>query len=185
MVDLTDNNSHDDDQLVERAKIDVRYFDILYEKYFKKIYLFIYKRTFDEALSGELCSNVFYIAMCNIKIYKNQGFPFSSWLFKIASNELNGYYRKQKNAERHIHIESEHIVSIIEEYDIDKEEVLQKIELHIASLSGEEIQILELRFFEKRAFKEIGYLLNITADNAKIKTYRIIDKLKSIFKNER
>ncbi|MEO1099557.1 MAG: sigma factor-like helix-turn-helix DNA-binding protein [Bacteroidota bacterium] len=44
------------------------------------------------------------------------------------------------------------------------------------------MQLIELRFFEELSFKEIGYLLGLTEVNAKVKTYRVIDKLKKISK---
>ena len=179
----SNNISHEDAEWVIKAQLHPQYFDFLYEKYFSKIYLFVYKRTYNETLSGELCSNVFYKALINIKHYKNQGFPFSSWLYKIANNEIYEYFRKEKEAQRHLHIDSVQITLITEEYDIERENLLTLVEKMIPSLTEEEIQLIEFRFFEKRSFKEIGYLLNISADNAKIKTYRIVDKLKTLMKS--
>jgi len=40
------------------------------------------------------------------------------------------------------------------------------------------MQLIELRFFEKNAFLEIGEIMGITENNAKVRTYRILDKLK-------
>jgi len=41
--------------------------------------------------------------------------------------------------------------------------------------------MIELRIFESRPFKEIGEILSITENNAKVRFYRIIDKLKKIY----
>ena len=49
-------------------------------------------------------------------------------------------------------------------------------------LPEDELQLIEMRFFEKRSFKEIGEILEITENNAKVKTYRILEKLKKIIK---
>jgi len=38
-----------------------------------------------------------------------------------------------------------------------------------------------MRFFEKRSFKEIGEIMGITENNAKVKIYRTLDKLKKNF----
>jgi RNA polymerase sigma-70 factor (ECF subfamily) len=35
-----------------------------------------------------------------------------------------------------------------------------------------------MRYFEKRPFKEIAEILDITENNAKVKVYRILEKLK-------
>ena len=49
-------------------------------------------------------------------------------------------------------------------------------------LSEEELLLIELRFFEERPFAEMGQILEITEANAKIRTYRVIDKLREIYK---
>ena len=46
------------------------------------------------------------------------------------------------------------------------------------------MQLIELRFFEKRSFKEIGEILELTENNAKVKTFRAIEKLKQLFINK-
>jgi RNA polymerase sigma-70 factor (ECF subfamily) len=38
-----------------------------------------------------------------------------------------------------------------------------------------------MRFFEKRSFREIGELTDMTENNAKVKTFRALNKLKQIF----
>ena len=45
--------------------------------------------------------------------------------------------------------------------------------------------LIEMRFFEKRSFREIGEILEITENNAKVKTFRALEKLKQIFNNNR
>ena len=45
-------------------------------------------------------------------------------------------------------------------------------------LKEEELQIIELRFFEKRSFKEVAYILGIQENNAKVKVHRIIGRLR-------
>ena len=43
-----------------------------------------------------------------------------------------------------------------------------------------DLEILELRFFEKRPFKEVADILGITESNAKVRTYRVLERLKKI-----
>ena len=50
---------------------------------------------------------------------------------------------------------------------------LNNLPLHTAEL-------IEMRFFENRPFQEIAEILSITESNAKVKTYRVIDKLKKL-----
>ena len=44
------------------------------------------------------------------------------------------------------------------------------------------VNLLELRFFEKKSFKEIGIIFGITENNAKVKAYRAVEKLKKNYK---
>ena len=45
-------------------------------------------------------------------------------------------------------------------------------------LKGHELDLIEMRFFEQRSFREIAELLDMTENNAKVKTYRILERLK-------
>ena len=78
-------------------------------------------------------------------------------------------------------IESLGIYTIIEEINESKiEEYHDKIVDIISELPEDELQLIEMRFFEKRSFKEIAEILEIMENNAKVKTYRILEKLKKI-----
>ena len=46
------------------------------------------------------------------------------------------------------------------------------------TLKPDELTLIELRFFEQRPFKEIAEILDITESNAKVKTYRILERLR-------
>jgi RNA polymerase sigma-70 factor (ECF subfamily) len=87
-------------------------------------------------------------------------------------------FRAQK-AQRTANIDSVSVYGIIEEIQENKiDEYHDKIVGIIANLPEDELQLIEMRFFEKRAFKEIAEILDITENNAKVKTYRILEKLK-------
>ena len=72
-------------------------FSVLYDKYYKFLFLFIFKRTREEELTADITSQVFLKAMLHLKKYQFRGLPFSAWLFRIALNEIHSHYRKQKN----------------------------------------------------------------------------------------
>ena len=54
--------------------------------------------------------------------------------------------------------------------------------LCLVLLKKDQSDIIEMRFFEKLSFNEIGEILGITGNNAKIRLYRAVDQLKKIFK---
>lgn len=165
---------------VEAAKADPARFGILYDKYYKPIFVFIYRRTGQEELTADLTSMVFMKAMMNIQKYEYRGVPFSAWLFRIAFNEVNMYFRKS-NSERVVSLEKADISMMIDDMEgNDTEENKQAIMSALEQLPEEAVQLIELRFFEKRSFSEVGDILGITENNAKVKVYRILDKMKAL-----
>ena len=84
--------------------------------------------------------------------------------------------------EEFLNIESDHITGLFEEMEEDYySEEKEKLVKILARLSDERLSIIEMRFFEKRSFKEIGEIMGITENNAKVKVYRTLDKLKKDF----
>jgi len=53
-----------------------------------------------------------------------------------------------------------------------------------AGLRDDELQLVEPRFFEQRPFAEIGQITGLTENNAKVKLYRILEKLKNMLKGK-
>ncbi|OFY87342.1 MAG: heat-shock protein [Bacteroidetes bacterium RIFCSPLOWO2_12_FULL_35_15] len=168
---------------VEDAKKNPAKFAVLYDKYYEQIFRFIYQRLDDKEQAFDATQQVFVKALENLHKYEFRGVPFASWLYRIASSEVNNLFRSQK-AQRTVNIDSVSIYGIIEEIQESKiEEYHDKIVAIIAeNLEEDELQLIEMRFFEKRSFKEMGEILEITENNAKVKTYRILDKLKKIIK---
>lgn len=167
---------------ITRAQANPAHFGILYERYYKPVFLFLYRRTDDEDLTADLTSQVFLKAMTYLHKYQYKGLPFSSWLFRIAINEMNMFFRSSKN-QRSLSIEDESLDRITEELgEEEKEEKIEMLLKGIQELALEEVQYIELRFFEDRSFKEIGDIMNITENNAKVRTYRILDKIKKLIR---
>ena len=166
--------------VVEAAKKDPARFAALYDKYYEQIFRFIYQRVDDKEQAFDATQQTFLKALNNLHKYEFRGVPFASWLYRIASSEVNNLFRAEK-AQRTVNIESANVHSIIEEIQESRiDQYHDKIVDIISGLPEEELQLIEMRFFEKRAFKEIGEILDMTENNAKVKTYRILDKLKKM-----
>ena len=170
--------------IIEKAKNNARDFAPIYKKYHAPILQFVYLRLDDKDLAIDITQQVFLKAIENLEKYEFRGLPFSSWLYRIAINELNQLFRKNKKM-RTINLNESITSDLIHEME-DEEFALHKERLAIIlkKISAAEFQLIEMRFFEKRPFIEIGGLLDITENNAKVKTYRVIQKLKILFKAE-
>jgi RNA polymerase sigma-70 factor (ECF subfamily) len=163
------------------AQRDPKRFGPVYERYYDQIFLFIIKRTGEEMLAADLCSQVFLKAMLNLKKYRFKGLPFSAWLYRIAINEVNQYFRDNK-ATRHISLESSGLMHMLEEVDEREGEPEQAQIAHmlrtLQGLKPDDIQLIELRYFERLRFKEIAAILHITENNAKVRLSRILKRMR-------
>lgn len=173
-------NVKSEKDLIDLAKRDSRHFAPIYKKYHEPIFRFVYQRLASKDDASDITSQVFLKALINLPKYQHEGFPFSSWLYKIALNEINQFYRDQSK-KRTINVNESQLKDVAEEvgelYDENKQQQLIKA---LAVLDGEKLVLIEMRFFEKRAFKEMAQILNITENNAKVKTYRVLDELKKL-----
>ena len=165
---------------VQAAQANPTRFRPLYDRYYEPIFRFIYRRTSDEMLSGDLCAQVFLKAMQKLGNYQFKGVPFSAWLYRIASNEVAQHFRNtQKN--RTISIDNTNVSEMVEDENI--EGLLAHRDVLIETLNGmkdKEVELIEMRFFEHRSFKEIANYLEISESNAKVRTYRLLTKMKKL-----
>lgn len=168
-------------QVIEAAKKNPARFAPLYNKYYKPIFIYIFKKIKDEELTGDLTSKVFLKALLNLNKYEDRGFPFSSWLYKIAGNEVNMYFRKASKKQQ-VELNEKDLKVLMDEVslDTDREEQLQLVLDSLNQLPLEVTELIDLRFFEKRSFSEIGEIIGTSEGNAKIKTYRALEKLKKL-----
>jgi RNA polymerase sigma-70 factor (ECF subfamily) len=117
-------------------------------------------------------------ALTNLPKYQFKGVPFASWLYRIAHNEVMQLFRTQKD-KRAINADIGDLRYICEENEEPFfEEYIPALKELILKLNSDDLQMVEMRFFEKRPFKEIAEILDITEVNAKVRMYRIIEKLK-------
>jgi len=148
------------------------------------MYRFIFKRVSgNEEVSGDLTQQLFMKAMANLSKYEDRGLPFSAWLYRIAQNEVNMFFRAQKK-NYSVEINDRQLLGILEEAT---EEAVSQADLDqlirvINELEPEQADILELRFFQEMSFKEIADIYNISEANAKMRVYRLLEKIKMNWK---
>ncbi len=164
--------------IIEAAKKNPENFGPLYDKYYKQIFGYVYQRMDCKDTAFDLTSQVFLKALTNIEKYEYRGVPFASWLYRIAHSEVMMLFKiQQKN--RTINADVSDLKNICEEVEEEYMEQYKNILMSvIKNLPEDDLQLIELRFFEKRPFKEIAEILNLTETNTKVKLYRILDKVK-------
>ena len=181
MYHQTNQRMEEELSWIRRAQKDPESFGPLYKKYHEQIFRYVYQRMDDEETAFDVTSQVFLKALNNLHRYEYRGVPFSSWLYRIAKSELYQSFRDKKS-QRTVNIDSFQLFELIEEFvDDEKEENRKKLFKSLKLMKEKDMQLIEMRFFEKRSFREIGEILEITENNAKVKTFRAIEKLKQLF----
>ena len=170
---------------VQRAKEDSRAFKPLYERYYGKIYGFLYKRVNDEDVAADLASQTFLNALLNLKKYEFRGLSFSAWLYRIAFNLSTDFFRQSKK-QRTFYLDpdrSSELFSEMVEMEDDNETLLIRellLPAALESLNTRELALVELRYFEEMPFREIAFVMGISEGNARTKTHRILKKMKMV-----
>jgi len=174
-----------EEEILKRSRIDPEAFRPLYEKYYKRLYLFLLHRTGEKESAADLCQQVFLKALKGQSKFQYRGLPFSAWLYRIAINECNDFFRQAQKI-RTVTLDNGGIAHLFEEMMAENtmEELHRKLPLILQQLDHQELHLIELRFFEGRHFKEIGDILQITENYAKVKTYRVLDRMKKLFLNK-
>ncbi len=172
-----------EEQQLRLAMKQTEAFAPIYEKYYLQIFRFVIQRVGDEDVAGDVTSQVFAKALFKLKDYKFKGLPFSAWLYRVAQNEIGMFFRQQK-AQRVVNVTTESLGDMMDEIEEDNhEERLQEVLDVMKKLDVDEVEYLQMRFFEKRSFKEMGEILDITETNARVKTHRVIQKLRKLMQH--
>jgi RNA polymerase sigma-70 factor (ECF subfamily) len=175
---LTAEQIDSEEKLIKAAQDDPRKFEPLYKAYFQRIANYIYHRVEDKETAFELTSQVFYKALENLPKYKPMGVPFSAWLFRIAGNEMNQYFRKNK-VQRTLSIDRDGLTELRGDIEENNQpEIDKQLFDALQTLKEEDMELINMRFFEKRSFKEICDILDMNESACKMKLYRILEKLK-------
>jgi RNA polymerase sigma-70 factor (ECF subfamily) len=178
----------DEKDLLDRIKQKPGHFSELFKLYYKQIFGYILRRTgnFDDA--ADIAADTFLKAFRHIQNFKYSGISVKVWLYRIATNEINLYFRhkhKYNSIFELISIEDKNIFkNFIAE---DKREIESELERHdqflsvlkeLKTLPVKYQEVIALRYFEGKNNKEIAEILNINEGTLKSLLSRGIEKLR-------
>lgn len=153
-------------------------FGSLYDHYQPKIYRFVLIKVSRREEAEDLTHQVFLHAWQNIAGYRNLGFPFSSWLYRIARNQVIDFYRVRK--------ETVEINEIGEDYfeaegeNLDEQIEIERIVRLMKKLKPIYQDVLMMRFVEDLPLKEVADYLGKSEGAVKLIQHRAVRELKEI-----
>lgn len=155
------NTGIDEAALIERAKNDKEAFGQLYELYVDRIYNYVYYRTGNVADAEDLTARIFVRAMQHIGRYRDQGVPFSAWLYRIAHNLVANWHR-DRSRRKIISLDDVAQWRLSDDSPEFATQLLQDKETLLAAirrLPADRQELLILKFVERLPNAEIGNIM--------------------------
>ncbi|KWX79740.1 sigma-70 family RNA polymerase sigma factor [Paenibacillus jilunlii] len=156
-------------------------FTTVFETYYSRIFNYIAYRVSCRYTAEDLTSQVFEKTWSKLHSYSPEKAPFEVWLFAIARNVVNDYYRSRK---RNRLFSLDAIRELVSSRQAPEEHMLEgersgRLNLALDTLSAKERNIVALKFGADLKNKEIASLTGMTESNVGVILYRCMRKLKS------
>src|SRR5512136_1829425 len=138
----------DEESLVRRAQQhDPEAFSRLYEAYFDRIYRYIVLRIRNETEAEDMTQQVFMKMLQSIYSYKMQGVPFSSWLYRIAHNQVVDFLRQQ-NKKSTVDIEGLPLPDTGDDpqHVLEVQGDIEQLQRAVQKLTASQQEVISLRF---------------------------------------
>ena len=180
-----------DDRDIIRQILDgeINQFELLVDKYRRKVFSIIYKRV-PVGDHESTTQDVFLKVFRSLSTF-NTSMPFENWLTTITVRTCYDYWRVHhklkkrtvavaedshedwlKNAENAYSLEKF-------ESEVSKKETLELVEIVIQKLSAEDRLLVDLIYFEGWKLKEAAEILNWKLDKTKVRAMRAREKMRT------
>ena len=179
--------------LLEKIKKDPKEFGVLFDHYYNKIFGYVLRRILNYDLAGDITAETFLKAFLKINDFKWKNISISSWLFKIATNEVNSYYRKEKyspaSLDRLLDRE-EFDIANRENFEEERERIEEELKNHndfilvqqkLEKMPVKYQEVIALKYFEEKSIKEISEILGKKEGTIKSLVSRGLQKLRDSF----
>lgn len=153
-------------------------FGILYEKYFEKIYNYLYYRTLHRETAEDLTSRTFMKALEKLDTYSSGKGAFSPWIYRIAGNLLIDHFRKSGRVETTSAVWD--LPSEEEDFVIDVHNRIywEKLKPVLAALPSEKRDLVIMRIWDDLSFSEIADITGKSEGACKMGFARTLKSLK-------
>ncbi len=161
--------------LIEQAQHDPQAFAALYDRYIQPIYRYALRRTGDHSLAEDITSATFEKALRHLRKYGWKGSSYLAWLYRLAYQQMIQHHRSNHR-----------LVSLSAEQSEDSE-VESQAQASIQQqaliqayrrLSGDDQELIALRLFDQLSGAEVAEILDCSAHNVYMRTYRALSRLR-------
>ncbi len=160
-------------------------FGLLYDHYQPRIYRFVAIKVGRREEAEDLTHQVFLNAWQSIGDYRHLGHPFSSWLYKIARNQITDYYRTRRETANLDNIDPEYfVVPASAQFDLSAKMEFERVRNAMRNLKQEYQDVIIMRFIEDIPIKDVAVTLEKSEGAVKLLQHRAIKELRNIIGDE-
>jgi len=192
---LTDK-ARKDYELIRKALYDrdQQAYAHLMQNYREALYYMMLKMTNNKTDAEDLTIEAFGKAFNSLHNYSPK-FAFSTWLFKIASNNCIDFMRKKQKQGFLVHEDEENSPPADNLYEKEssnpspeesllKKENLKRIRKVVDRLKPHYRKLIELRYFHEYSYEEIAHQLDLPIGTVKAQLYRAREFLYSLLRGK-
>lgn len=185
-------NPEQEKELIQQCRIDPAAFGQVFDFWYKPVFGYIIRRTANYDLSKDIAAETFLKAFLKISSFQWRGISLSAWLFRIATNELNMYYRSSRYKPQSLQqlLENPQMEKLLHQQDDDEREVMEKelqafndynlIRTNLLKLDVKYQEVIALRYFEQKTNSEISDILDKNEGTVKSLLSRGLEKLRNM-----
>jgi len=172
----------DEHNLVARAKEgEAEAFGLLYDFYMPRIYRFVLFKVGHREEAEDLTHQVFLKAWEHVETYESRGYPFGSWLYRIARNAVIDHHRRSKPQVSIDDLGPD----ILTEEGTQGKELDIKIEWSVMlesifKLKDVEQDVLIMRFVDDLTHQEVAKAIGKSEGATKVIQHRALKNLKKL-----
>jgi len=176
--------------IIQLIKEDPKEFGIVFDSYYNQIFSYIFKRIIDYDISRDIAAETFLKAFLNIKSFVWMDISISSWIYRIATNEINQHFRRNKKLNISLDAlldKNDFDILNSHEFIEERQTLVRELELHeeflkvqrcLTKLDIKYQEVLSLKYFEKKSIIEVAEILNKKEGTVKSLLSRGTEKLR-------
>lgn len=162
-------------------------FETLYNSYFKPVYAYVFARVCNAASAEDICAGVWKKGYEHFASFDESKGTFAQWIFTIARNETNMYWRLSwvKNVFS-LTPQEDDLLPAADTAPLDKLEAdlfRKQLLQALGKLSAKERDLISLKFYSGLNNRQIAAVTRLSESNVGTVLHRAIQKMRRYMEN--
>jgi len=175
MAHLTEAELEEERQLILEAQHDREAFAVIYERYVDRIFAYAYTLTKDRELAEDVTAATFAKGLEELPRFEWRGVPYSSWLYRVASNLVARHRRVPAWIELTPALAGDAETPL---EAMERKDRAETIRTAVMGLPNDQRQAVLLRFAGELRNREIAEIMGRTEGAVKLLTFRGLTTLR-------